>query len=594
MKKILLFGLLAIIFLTPTKVFAAPPPVPSTLDAGAIDKTNKNGLDLQNYKPLNLKKEVSQPKTIVPQTTTETKDGLVYNPPFELKKVTFSGNSIFSTNELNKYTEKLINKKIYISELFDAVNEISKAYSAKGYLTSYAYVAPQKVSNGTIAVTIIESKIGSVSVEGNKYSKEKYLKNTVLAANGLKEGEIFNVNNIKKSLDIVNEKKHIKGQIAIEGGKKSNYTDIILDVKESYPLSFNTAWDNSGNRLVGRQRNIMLLSQDNLFGRGHSVYGGTVLATGTTGALAGYKMPFGKHGTELQFDYSYANIKLQKEQEANKINGFAHNYNLRLFQPLYKTNKLDISTDLGVGFGVSTSLDNLHDKIINKYNRRAIQHGINLTSYDRTGLFSTRLETSYGLPILGATTENALTGESGSDSATSKFFKLNLNATRLQRLPKNSYGIFKLSSQYSPNKLFAFDQIQMSGTGAVRGFEPAVALGDWGINGTTELRAPVPCLKALLPKKIESINDKIKLGAFYDWGLFNSAHNNYRLKAESNFLQSVGTGIHIGFTKYLTASFEVGIPIGPSIYKSQNAMFLFSIKSDIWDILGKRPKLQTL
>lgn len=593
-RNLILLAALLVINL-PTAAAEAPPPV--FIDPGVVNEINRDEIKELNIQKNNLS---DTPAPIVENIDSSAHEsyaydsGIVVNPTFELKKVTFAGNTVFKDRELEKYFKPLIGKTIYISDVFDAVVEINKMYNQNGYFTSFAYVPPQTIKDNSIVINIEEGKIGQIEIDGNKYSKVNYLKNTVLAPNGLQEGKVFNINDIKKSLDTINSKNYMKGQIAIEEGKKQNSSDLKLKIAERYPLSFTTIWDNGGNTLVGRQRNIMLLQQNNLFGLGHSVYGGTIFAKGTVGALAGYKMPIGKHGTELQFDYSFANVNLLESQAVNRINGRAQTFSTRIVQPLYKSNTIDFKTDLGIDFVSADSMQYSTNTPINSYRLTVLRHGLNLLKYDKKGVFASRFESSFGLPIMGASESSA--GMFGNDSTNpqSSFFKVKLDLTRLQKLPKDCYGIFRISSQYSPSNLYASEQMMLGGVSSVRGFEPGNTLGDVGVNGTFEIRTPLPYLKVILPKKIESFDKKVKLGFFYDWGVFSQQNTGRAITASGNLLQSVGAGIHFNLTNSMIASFEVGIPVGDTIYKEHGAMLHFSIKADLWDIFAKKPKLETL
>lgn len=596
-KKKLLFIFL-ILLLTQSQVNSETMPPITRFDAGVINNLNQSEikeLDVQKYDYQDRVAPMVEDSAMSAHESYTGDSGVIVNPSFELKKIVFVGNTIFKEKELDKYFSKLVNQTVYISDVFDAVDKITKLYNTSGYFTSYAYVPPQRIEDNSVVVNIVEGKIGQIDIEGNTRSKDVYLRNAVLASNGLAPGDVFNVNNIKKSLDTINTKNYITGQVAIEDGKKPNSTDLKLRIAERFPLSFNAIWDNGGNRLVGRQRNIMVLSQDNLFGLGHSIYGGSVLARGTVGALAGYKMPVGKHGTELQFDYSFAKVNLLEEQAANNINGKANVFSARVVQPLYKTNNVELKTDLGVDFVNSSSTMYANNTPVSPYKLTVVRNGLNLTTYDKSGINAARVESSFGVPILGATESTSGYFNNGSSTdPQSAFYKLRADLTRLQRLPKDCYGIFRVSTQYSPNNLYASEQMMFGGIGSIRGFEPGNCLGDVGANGTFEIRTPFPLLKAFLPKAYESFDKKVKLGFFYDWGVFSQQNTGTVMAGSTNLLQSVGTGIHFNVTRSMIASFELGIPVGASIYKEHGAMLHFSLKADLWDLFAKKPQIKNL
>lgn len=591
LKKI---TVLFILFLAQLSTVAASGAVVSAaMDPGVINKINKDEVEYQQRKE-SVKREdnTKNIKETIVQKTYDNGKGMVVNPTMKLNEVIFAGNTIFQEKELKKYFLPILGKEIYLSDVFSTIDEINKMYYTNGYFTSYAYIPAQRIENNTIVINITEGKIGEINIEGNTRSKNNYIKNSLLSANGLKEGNIFNINDVKKSLNEINSKNYLKGQISIEEGAKPDISDIKLDMAERYPLDFNVTWDNGGNRIAGRQRNIMILSQNNLFGMGHSVYGGSVLSKGTVGALAGYKMPIGKYGTELQFDYSFAKVNLLDEYAVNDVKGKARTFSSKIVQPLHKTANIDFKTDLGLDFISTNSVEHATSTQLSDYKLTVLRHGLNLLKYDNSGFFLSRLESSFGLPILSATESTGSFFSNDTTNAQSVFFKIKLDLTRLQSLPKNCYGIFKISSQYTPNNLFPIEQMYYGGAGSIRGFEPGSVLGDIGINGTLEVRTPVPYLKKLLPEKLKKYDKKVRLGFFYDWGIFRQQNSGAAIQASSNLLQSVGSGIHFNVTDSAVASFEIGIPVSGSLYREQSARFHFSLRADLWDLFAKKPKFQ--
>lgn len=572
---------------------------PIALDPGVVNKLDQDQIKELSTPELEPEKEECEgleiSKEILKRNSAEHNVGFVKAAPFQLDKVVFVGNTVFKEKDLNKPFSSLFGKTISVEDALAATNEISKIYYAKGYLTSYAYINPKDIKDNTLVVHIVEGKIGEISIEGNTRSKEGYLKNAVLASNKLQEGKIFNVNDAKACLENINSKRFMKGQISVEKSEKTDTSEIKLKVDEKLPISFNVMWDNDGNGLVGEQRAILLLSDNNLFGLGHSIYGGTVLAQGTEGFLAGYKMPVGKHGTELQFDYSFAHVNLGGEQEANRISGNAQKFSTRVVQPLYNKNNINLTTDLGIDFINATSMSYSENESLGDYNLTVVRHGLNFKRYDKTGLVAARYESSFGIPFLGATgsTSRYFGNDENTDSQ-SAFYKFKLDLMRLQKLPKQCLGIVRISTQYSPNNLYPTEQMNFGGVTTIRGYEPGACLADSGVNGTFEIRTPVPFLKEAMPNKYENLSERVKLGFFYDWGVFSQQNSGVRMNGVSNFLQSVGAGIHFKITDTMLASFQLGIPVGDSIYKEKSAMFQFAIRADVWDIFAKKPKIQEL
>ena len=119
--------------------------------------------------------------------------------------------------------------------------------------------------------------------------------------------------------------------------------------------------------------------------------------------------------------------------------------------------------------------------------------------------------------------------------------------------------------------------MQIGGISSVRGFEEGYFLRDYGVTGSFELRAPVPFLNKL-PEKLRFIDDSIRLAAFCDMGWFGDYSADY---PDSSFVMSVGGGLVLKMTRYLSGNVYIGVPI---VNKPQDASSLrvhFMITSNI-------------
>ena len=159
-------------------------------------------------------------------------------------------------------------------------------------------------------------------------------------------------------------------------------------------------------------------------------------------------------------------------------------------------------------------------------------------------------------------------------AADTTFVKFNAGATRVQRLFSRSMGIVRVNGQYSPNKLFAAEQMQLGGPYTLRGYQPAEIIGDYGVSGTLEYRTPVPFLDKMWPW----LDDRLRFAVFYDWGWIGTNNNAYSYP--SSFLHSVGFGGYLSLTDWITAQVGVGFPFGND-YNESTARFYFSINSDL-------------
>ena len=117
-------------------------------------------------------------------------------------------------------------------------------------------------------------------------------------------------------------------------------------------------------------------------------------------------------------------------------------------------------------------------------------------------------------------------------------------------------GIFTANGQWTNRNVWYSDKMLIGGISSVRGFEEGYFLKDYGATASFELRSPVPFLNKL-PDKLRFIDDSIRLAAFCDMGVF----NDYGYGESSDFIMSVGGGLVLKMTRYLSGNVYVGVPI---------------------------------
>jgi len=589
-KKIVASTIFTFILFAPlqdAKAQYLPLPV-SNVDAGVINKNITSEFDnslLTEVRDLPLDNKIIMPEKEAKEIPAITKENR-----FNLKNVVFTGNTVFKTQELEKICADYVNKDVTISDLKKLTDEITTRYQDSGYITSFAYIPPQKVQDGVVEIAIIEGKIGNINIEGNKWVRTSYLRNKLLKANKLSDDNIFNVNDLRRSLSEVNNNDYLKGQVILEkNAEDPESIDLTLSVKDRFPLNLGINWDNQGRELVGVQRATISIADQNLTGFGDTLSVSTSFARKVFGLHSGYSIPIGPYGTELKAGYSFSNNELGGAFRNYGFQGKAHGINAGIMQPIYRGRTLTLTSDLS--FDILNARTKMVGQTFQKYDLRVLRAGLNGVKDDNRGRWVSRLEVSTGLPIMGGSSDVWLIGDrvSGAGIGTGKFVKIGANLMRVQYLPKDITGIVKVSTQYSPMALLPVEQMQFGGMSSVRGFDEALLLGDIGYTLSLEARKPVPFIPASISipywfnKSVKvPLKNRIHAAAFYDQGLGYSLHQPAGF-THRNFLQAVGVGLRCYLTKYMSANFDLGIPLGRDRIAGQDRVkFHFSLTSDVF------------
>lgn len=580
MKKQISYLLTVLCLLSVNKAFADPMagtvlPAQVQSELGGYNPGAYNTTELQNINHYQIDRsyiqsfdDVSKDEQIYDASIEENqaREGVLYNPHFLLQKINFEGNTKIPSEELEKLGLEVLGEDVFFDELLEVCQKVTNYYRAKGYLTSYATVPPQRIVDGVATIRIVESKVGEMNIEGEKWTREWYLRHIIMGKAGLREGDVFNAKNLQRAMKEINKEDYVQVQTEVERQAEGDEnTTITLNVRDRFPVNLNFSYDDYGRSYTGSQRVSFLVGMDNLTGLGDKIYGGTILSSGATGWMAGYSLPVSSYGTRLSFDFSDSHVRLGGPYKNLNVKGNAQSYFFKLTQPIIQTAKSDLIFYTGYDYvNANTSANIAGNPLrLSNYNLNVWRSGLYGMTDDNYGRWLGNLGVDFGMG-----------GDGHGAIQDTTFFKVTAGATRVQRLFGRSIGIVRVNGQYSPNKLFAAEQMQMGGPYTLRGYQPAELIGDYGVTGTVEYRFPVPFLDRILPK----VDERLKLAVFYDWGWLGENGGIYNYPQQ--FLHSVGFGTYVNFTDWLTAQVGVGFPLGRD-YNENTARFYFSVNSDL-------------
>lgn len=83
-----------------------------------------------------------------------------------IKKIVLLNNHLLSQSTLDELFVKRLNKCNTLGDINNLVRQINNIYIKKGYITSRAYIKPQKLSTGNLAINAMEGRIEKI-VEKN-------------------------------------------------------------------------------------------------------------------------------------------------------------------------------------------------------------------------------------------------------------------------------------------------------------------------------------------------------------------------------------------------------------------------------------------
>ncbi len=547
-------------------------------DPGLID--NSNFVQAQKYKE-KVKYEETKDPAVIEEEISKKMDLLnTEQVSFTLKKINITGNTQIPTYKLMRLIDFEVGQKVTINDLIMRVNDITDYYQSKGYLSTIAYLPPQKVKDGEIEIKILEGKYGNVAVNNGSWERKSYLSKHYLNDNNIKQGEVLNVKDVRNALTEMSTEEYMKGSISFSDNEESEeYTDISLDVKDRFPLNFDLRYDNQGRDLIGTQRGVLYAGLHDVTGHGDTLMGTLAASSRSLGVGGMYSLPIAKNDTRLNLGYSYSHVRLGKGYKPYNIKGDSHDAFIGISRRLAKSETYRLYGDITFDFR-NTETTILGDKF-QDYKTSVLRGSLTDVLDDSYGRWLFNAGVSGGIPIFGAT-DNA----HQRDYQSNNFIKVNASAARLQVLPANNLAILQVNTQYANRHMFASEALSVGGISSVRGYDESFGIGDYGVIANFEYRTPIPGLKALLPEKYGFISDSIQLAGFFDFGWYGNRFMTYD-ENNVNYLMSAGPGIVVKLTKYISANMYWGFPIGKRPLNYENtrdrdtARFHFTLTSNI-------------
>jgi len=517
----------------------------------------------------NLQNQIKQ-KKIKEQFQEEMKNesilGAIDEQKFFVKSIRVSGISIFSNDRIRSIISQFENKALTFTEIKAIVAYITDLYRSNGYVTSRAYIPEQKMEEGSIEIRVVESRVGDVSLRGNRF----YSKRLILGYLPLRKGDVFNYKELKRGLERINDHPDRNVKAVLSPGKEAGSTEIYLNVEDSFPIHISFGYNNYLSSFLRRNVYSSTLTHNNLLGRDD-----IMTFDYERGEANDYYSYSGHYLYPLNNNLDVGFYVRRSEQilgaQFADIGAWGSSRMYSVFGRHDLIKNYVVSTGLNFGFDYKDVYNFLGGVVSSQDRLRVAKVGLDFDLIDGFGRTILRYDFHYGIPNIIRGTKGSLdsidtpSSRSGSDG---KFSKDTLNLIRLQNLPIEAYVLWNNQFQFSSSKLTSTEQFQIGGPVNNRGFSTAEAVGDKGYSMNWELAHPLYFFPRTwkVPGTQTQIYDALRIVEFYDWS---TIHLNSLQPGdeEDRTLSSFGCGAKINISKRLSAKYEIAWPL---IGKSDN------------------------
>ena len=468
-----------------------------------------------------------------------------------VENIVVSPSQILTEKEIKDILEDYTQTNVTFTQLKEIVDRINKLYLEKGYVTARAYLPEQTVEKETIRIELLEGKVGDISVEGNRWTRTKYISDRIT----LRKGELFSIQKLEQNLmtfNRYNDGVELNGTL-LPGQSAMGTTDVHLKVKERLPFRLTALVDNAGRSTIGKYRAGLMLQDESLFGLRDKLTIGAYANKFSVTPFADYNIPVNKKDGRVGFSFSSSNSKIGHGPYRDfNIKSRSQNYSLYYLQPIYRRPWTELSSVASVAYKRATTSFDGYDLYTDQVT--SAQVGLNFRYDTKRGIWYINQNVSYAFPIF---------------DKRSNYLKLDGGILRLHDFGHGFVGTLRGNYQVIPKKLVPYmDQFIAGGVATVRGYSEGLLIGRSGYLLSAEMMFPMG------PRAIKSKKDKEKMipfiGSYLKGFVFFDHAGVFPYKGTGNgsegynkddFLASLGFGLKINLPGSASLRLSWGFPL---------------------------------
>lgn len=475
---------------------------------------------------------------------------------------------ILTKEEINKLVQPLVGRNVFIEDIQKVIDDINNLYAEKGFVTARAFLPEQTVQNGNIYISLTESKIGNITVQQNKWTKDGYITRRLPE----KEGQLFDIVELEKDvLDFNRYNEGVRLSANLKAGQKPGTTDIEIVADESFPFHIMGVMDNAGRYNTGSIRGGAMLYADSLFGHRDRMSLGSYFSGGAQSPFASYDFPINKKDGRLGFMYSstFAKVKWGPMADILDLKSAGSQYSIYYTQPVVRKPGFELKTYLAANYkrartDIGVPLFDLASHSID--NVSSVEFALQARKDTRYGIWYLNQDAYYAIPIFESARDN-------------NYFKYSGSVVRLHDFSHGVIGQLRGNYQIVPGdkQIPYLDQMQTGGLVTVRGYSEGLMIGKNGYFISGELMFPLLPRQITSPRtheKIPFIGKYVKGAIFADTaGIFPAASED--VYDGSYFAASLGMGLRVQLPADLTARLYWGFPLIRNYHEPASKMGRF-------------------
>jgi hemolysin activation/secretion protein len=445
------------------------PPSPNPLTQQAQQQRAQD--QAQQLQRQQQSSRVSVPGATPPSTSDWHSTTLPAETPcFVLHHLVLQGPHAASFRFAQRYLDRYTGRCVGQLGLQRIVARVSDRILAEGFITTQVKVPAQNLATGTLALTLIPG-----TLEGFKLAPGSAWINW-RSAFPLRPGDLLNLRALEQGLEQIKQVASQDVHMAIEPGDQPGTSVVVLMASRTKPWRVTVTLNNDGFQSTGRDQSQVSLAIDQplrlndqlTLSVGHSLDLGA--PDGSRSAAFDEKIPWGWWNLDLYANHYGFDQPLLGGTQTFTSSGVANSYGVKLSRVVYRTKNGRTTVQASLdGRDAHNYLDG-EEIAVQRRHERSASLGIAQRQYVGASQWDASLTYQHGVPWFHGQWD-----PSTSNALIPRFdYQMVLADLGVQYpLHWGSQAITLSSSvhaQYSPDRLYAEDDIAIAGPFTVRGF----------------------------------------------------------------------------------------------------------------------------
>lgn len=470
-----------------------------------------------------------------------------------LKRVVFSGHSVFNEDELQNIAKPFLNHAIDVGDLEELRYQITQHYVKNGYVNSGAIIPTQTFKDDTLNIQIVEGKLSEINISGNGWLHPDYIRKRLM------DDKLFNTQTFQDRYQkLLNDPliEQLNGNL--KPLPQLGQSALDLQVKRARPYQLALHLNNYNPPSIGAEQLQTEAWIRNLTRWGDKFDFRFDISEGSAIYAGGMTMPLNAYGTVFDFHFETGRSSVV-EEPLNLINITSQvtNFNWTLNHPVYQTadQNLTLGVSLGTRFNQTGLLNNPSFPFISGLeNGRSKVTALRFIQ-DYSGRFEHHvfaLRSIFSVGLGGVFDSTVQADSKGPDSR--YFAWLGQMQTAWKVMDNGAQLRLRGNLQLSNEALLPQERIAVGGVYSVRGYRENELVRDNGYSGSIEFHYPLYEIQG-------TYANQLTVFPFMDFG---AGWNN---QDNADYLHAIGIGMSWQGLKHFKADFYYAHVLSKTVNK---------------------------